>query len=80
MPPSPIPVLLECQFIWQDDAHAVNSCAHYTICPKKSHEAALKRIGIYLKLTRDKGVNLKSSKHLRIHAYPEGDFSGLHEY
>ena len=63
-----------------DIAYAVNSCARYTFCPKKSHEAALKRIGRYLKLTRDKGMNLKPSKHLRIDAYLDADFACLYRY
>ena len=41
---------------------------------------ALKRIGRYLKLTRDKGLILKPTKALNMDAYPDADFSGLYRY
>ena len=60
-------------------AYAVNQCARYTFCPKKSHEEALKRIGRYLKATRDRGLVLNpSGEILKIDAYPDADFAGLH--
>ncbi len=45
-----------------DIAYAVNCCARYMFCPKQSHELALKRIGQYLKATRDCGLVLNPSK------------------
>ncbi|KAL7530645.1 hypothetical protein ACHAXR_003612 [Thalassiosira sp. AJA248-18] len=60
-------------------AYAVNSAARYMICPKRSHEEALKRIGRYLKATRDRGLVLNPTGNiLKIDAYPDADFAGLH--
>ena len=42
-----------------DIAFAVSQYARYSFCPKKSHEEALKRIGGYLKGTKDKGIIMK---------------------
>ena len=42
-----------------DIAYAVNCCARYMFNPRYSHEVALKRIGRYLKATRDKGLIMK---------------------
>ena len=39
-------------------AYAVNCDVRYMFCPKRSHEEALKRIGRYLKATRDQGLVL----------------------
>ena len=36
-----------------DIAYAVNRCSSYMFSPRHSHETALKRIGRYLKATRD---------------------------
>jgi hypothetical protein len=47
-------------------AYAVNCCARYMFCPKRSHELALKRIGRYLKATRDRGLVLNPTKELKI--------------
>ncbi len=63
-----------------DIAYAVNCCARYTFCPKRSHIAALKRIGRYLKLTRDKGLILDPMEELKIEAFPDADFAGLYSY
>ena len=35
---------------------AMHQCEKYIIDPKKSHEEAVKRIGHYLKKTKDKGL------------------------
>ena len=37
-----------------DIAYVVNFCARYMFCPNHSHETALKRIGQYLKATRNR--------------------------
>jgi hypothetical protein len=64
-----------------DIAFAVNCCARYMFCPKKSHELALKRIGRYLKATRDKGLILNPSGDvLKIDNYPDADFAGMYGY
>eukprot|EP00956_Cyclotella_meneghiniana_P040385 scaffold194139_cov44-Cyclotella_meneghiniana.AAC.1 len=61
-----------------DIAYAVNCCARYMFNPRLSHENALKRIGRYLKATRDKGLILNPSGDLKIDAYPDADFAGLY--
>ncbi|KAL7554972.1 hypothetical protein ACHAWF_018568 [Thalassiosira exigua] len=65
-----------------DCAFAIHQCARYTFEPKKSHEAAVKRIGRYLKGTMDKGLILDPSDDLTIDCYPDADFAGLwgHEH
>ena len=61
-----------------DIAYAVNCCARYMFCPKRSHELALKRIGRYLKASRDRGLVLNPSKLLKVDCYPDADFAGLY--
>ena len=64
-----------------DIAYAVNCAARYMFCPKLSHEQAVKRIGRYLKQTRDKGLVLNPTKdldQLNIDCYPDADFAGLY--
>ncbi len=61
-----------------DIAYAVNCCARYMFCPRRSHELALKRIGRYLKATRDRGLVLNPSKELKIDCYPDADFAGMY--
>jgi hypothetical protein len=46
--------------------------------PRLSHEKVLKRIGRYLKVTRDMGLVLKPSGLLKVDAYPDADFAGLY--
>ena len=47
-----------------DIVFAFNCCAIYMFCPKHSHGEALKKIGQYLKLTRDRGLILNSNMEL----------------
>jgi len=62
-----------------DIAYAVNCCARYMFSPRKSHEEALIRIGLYLKGTRDKGLILTpNSSVLNVEAFPDADFGGLY--
>ena len=61
-----------------DIAYAVNCCARYMFNPRLSHEQALKRIGRYLKATRDRGLILRPSSNLKIDAFPDADFAGLY--
>ena len=61
-----------------DIAYAVNCCARYMFCPRKSHEIALKRIGRYLKATRTKGLILDPCDELCIDNYPDADFAGMY--
>ena len=61
-----------------DISFAVHQCARYTFYPKASHEAALKRIGRYLKGTANKGLILDPRDNFRIDCYPNADFAGLY--
>jgi hypothetical protein len=62
-----------------DIAYAINSAARYMFAPKHSHEVALKRLGRYLKATRDKGLILSpSSRTLKIDCFPDADFAGMY--
>ncbi|KAL7555000.1 hypothetical protein ACHAWF_018958 [Thalassiosira exigua] len=65
-----------------DCAFAIHQYACYTFEPKRSHEAAVKRIGRYLKGTMDKGLILDPSDNLTKDCYPDADFAGLwgHEH
>ena len=44
------------------------------------HEVALKRIGRYLKGTRDKGLILQPLRALKNDAYPHADFTGVYRH
>lgn len=60
-------------------SYAVNCAARYMFAPKHSHEQALKRIGRYLKATRDRGMVLNPSGNvLKIDCYPDADFAGMY--
>ena len=58
-----------------DILYAVNCCARYIFCPKHSHGIALKRIGRYLKATRDRGLILNPNYDVcKLDCYPNADF------
>jgi hypothetical protein len=61
-----------------DIAFAVHQCARYTFKPTNRHVTALKRIGRYLKGTRDKGLIMRPSRHIHVDCYPDADFAGLY--
>jgi transposase InsO family protein len=63
-----------------DIAFAVHQCARYTFSPTKKHTNALKRIGRYLKGTRDKGIIMRPSKNLSVDCFPDADFAGLYNH
>ena len=60
-----------------DLSFAVYQCARFTHSPRRCHELALKRIGLYLIGTKDKGLILDPSKHLDIDCFVDADFAGL---
>jgi hypothetical protein len=60
-----------------DIAFAVNQCARFTHCANVHHEIALKRIGRYLKATREQGLLLKPTNDLSLEMYADADFAGL---
>ncbi|KAL7466090.1 hypothetical protein ACHAXS_006386 [Conticribra weissflogii] len=57
--------------------YTLNCAARYTF---QSHEVALKRIGWYVKLTRDKILILKPTKGLNVDEYQEAHFPELYRY
>ena len=63
-----------------DLAYCVSQVARFTFAPKRSHEQALKLIGRYLLLTRNKGLVLTPTPELNVDAYPDADFAGLYGY
>jgi hypothetical protein len=60
-----------------DITYAVSQCARFVHSPKRSHEEALERIGLYLKGTLDEGLILKPTGELDIDIYVDADFAGL---
>jgi histone deacetylase 1/2 len=60
-----------------DIAFAVHSCVRFTHCPKRVHEKALKRIGRYLKGTRERGMIIRPTPDLSLDLYADADFAGL---
>lgn len=71
-----------------DIAYAVNCAARYMFSPRRIHEEALKRIGRYLKATRDRGLvldprlapNSDGPDVLGIDSYPDADFAGMYGF
>ena len=61
-----------------DIAYAVNCCARHMFNPRHSHEIALKRIGRYLKATRERGLVLNPCNELKVDCFPDSDFAGLY--
>jgi hypothetical protein len=62
-----------------DIEFAYSQCARFSNEPKRSHEKALKHIGIYLKGTRENGLILrpKDIENLPIDCYVDANFAGL---
>ncbi|KAL7536615.1 hypothetical protein ACHAWF_005516 [Thalassiosira exigua] len=63
-----------------DCAFAIHQCARYSFKPRRSHEAAVKCIGPYLKGTMTNGLVLDPSDNLTIDCYPDADFAGIWEH
>ena len=61
-----------------DITYAANCCVRYIFSPRFSHGKALKRIGRYLKITRDHRLVMRPSGELKVDAYPGADFSELY--
>ncbi|KAL7523470.1 hypothetical protein ACHAWF_000537 [Thalassiosira exigua] len=65
----------------QDIAFAVNCCAYYMFCSKKSHNLELKRIGHFLKARGEKGLILNPSGDvLEVDNYHDADFADMNSY
>ena len=59
-----------------DIIFAVHQCAKYIIYPKQSHEEAVKRIVLYLKKTKDKGLVFTPDGSNGLECYINAYFSG----
>ena len=59
-------------------AYAINSCAQYSISPKKPHAEAVKRICRYLRGTIDDGIIISSSqtRPLSLDLHVDADYAG----
>jgi len=60
-----------------DITFAVHQCAHYSNSPSALHELAVKRIGRYLHLTKNKGMIMSPQRDFRLDMYVDADFAGL---
>jgi hypothetical protein len=58
-----------------DIAFAVSQCARFLSNPKRTHAAALKRIGHYLLQTRDRGLLLNPMDSFEIECFVDADFA-----
>ena len=59
-----------------DIAFATHQCCRYMANPKQSHATAIKRIGRYLLLTKDKGLILKPDKTKSFECFVDASFLG----
>jgi len=59
-----------------DISFAVHQCAKFSHHPRLLHEKAVKHIGRYLYLTRDKGLILRPQPDHALNAYVDADFAG----
>ena len=59
-----------------DIAFSVHQTARFANDPKISHERAIKRIGRYLKGTKNKGIILRPDRKKGLECYVDADFAG----
>ena len=59
-----------------DILFAIHQSARFCSCTKKSHEEAIKRIGCYLKKTKDKGIIYTFNETKGIEIYADANFAG----
>ena len=59
-----------------DILFAVHQCARFCSSPMRSHEEAVKRIGRYLKRTKNKGIIFKFDASKGIEVFVDADFAG----
>ena len=64
-----IVVMLLClsEYYRPDIAYSVSQVTRFTFCPKRSHEAGMKMIGIYLFGTRNTGLTINPTRALKIY-------------
>ena len=58
-----------------DITYTVHQCARFTADPKKEHGEAVKWLGRYLKLTRDKGLILRPDETRGLEVYVDASFA-----
>jgi hypothetical protein len=63
-----------------DIAFAVSQCASLSSNPKRTHAAALNRIGRYLIQTRDRRLLLNPMDSFEIEYFVDAEFAGLWSY
>ena len=59
-----------------DIAYIVHQCARFTEDPRAIHATALRWLGRYLKMTRDKGLIIQPKHGKGLEVYVDADFSG----
>jgi hypothetical protein len=59
---------------------SVHQCAHFTHCPRASHEEAIKYICHYLHGVQNNGLTFQPSNNLQLDCYVNADFTGLWNY
>jgi hypothetical protein len=59
-----------------DIAIATHQCARFSICPMRSHELAIMRIGRYLLSTKDKGMISRPNPTRGLEVFVDADFAG----
>ena len=60
-----------------DNAFAVNQYCRFSNDPKRCHEKTVKRIGRYLKGTKDSGMIINQDTSLGLDLYADANFAGL---
>jgi hypothetical protein len=70
-------VMFLCNNTRLDCAMAVHQCVRFSSNPKRSHEAALKRIGQYLVGTVNRGLIIRPTTNLKVDCYVDADFAGI---
>jgi len=62
-----------------DISFAINQCARFSHDPRETHATALKRIGCYLKATRDRGIIWQKGTDIpTLDCWVDADFAGLY--
>ena len=59
-----------------DIAYATHQCARFAADPKVEHGKAVRRLGRYLKGTRNKGMTFKPDRTHGLEIYVDADFAG----
>jgi len=60
-----------------DISFAVHQCARYSSSPTALHELAVKRIGRYLLVTKEKGLIMHPTNNFKLDMFVDADFAGM---